>query len=830
MDRLKYLLLALTATLAGCTLYLDEPEEIPEEQRGFGEDYHEVNDSVDVTYQFNDNVRVLSKRIQDNYLTLVQADSILYFNDAIPDSDLPFAGGSVFSDCTDKLPYGLCSRVLSVTRENGMIKVVTQQADIDAVFKRLKLNVGKYVDMNSGRIDDNQPKADNDSTIYYQSVDELSTPQARAYYNKVRRQDTQWMDTPWSTRGDNNGNEDADDDDEEDIESGNKDTDETSEWGITIDTRYLDEIGKRQNAIDAMDLFNLPKIPAKIKEKIDKLGKKAKKFKFSPAFLKGGEAQWYVVADLSRKNTQYVTAVVDTDNDLVEFKTIDETTWEGGIEVGVSAGPGINEKTFQPGEWLAKKTFLKNKPEILLEYEIEGPEIVIPLWGPLGLVINTSFTIEFKVEACGKVRFIRTTRKVTGTKAYKGNVTNIDEDETKKSNGLKEASISGTAKLEMSLSAGVGLRIGKGVSIDITFGATITGGFEVKAYKNFAEEGNYEEQQVTHDNYVRLYSNWGFYIGVKVKAFFFTAVDEKFPFKPWDIFNEKYTFFPQIDTEVSKVKLAEDEIKFTDEEFPQVIQAFWYTQKFKHVGIYVSLFGDDNLLMPFVRIYEGKSKNRVGEDIYPEEAEGKSGYVVQNDNSKEYHYHLEDLEDDKLYRLVPCINWAGAVYEYPNDAQYFNSVSPYITLADVPGQESNCYQVYGADETEELKEYSTYKNTPYHYLIAAYPTVSGWSYIKKFGLLVVVYNAKGKKVINERLQIKQDKFNTYTVGIDIYTSVKNPKIEVTPYAYLFKDGTSAQLQYFQKEKRTLNLSSTKGTKDDYNEFWKYAKLISPKRK
>ncbi len=818
------------AVLTGCSLYLDEPEEIPEEQRGFGEAYHEVNDSVDVTYQFRDNVKVLSKRIQDSYLAVVEADSILYFSEYTPDSDLPQAGGGVFSDCTEKLPYGLCSTVLSVTHENGMVKVVTQQADIDAVFSRLVLNVDKYVDINKGYVDSNQPAATDSTITYYQSEDELSTPQARAYYNKVRRKDygEDWMNTPWSaTRA--SGNENADDDDEEEIEKGNKDTDETSEWGITIDTRYLDEIAKRDAAIDALDLFNLPKIPKFFKDKLDKLGKKAKKFKFSPAFLKmageDGEVQWYVVADLSRKNTQYVHAIVDTDNDLVEFKTIDETTWEGGIEVGVSAGPGINSKTYQPGEWLAKKTFLKNKPDILLEYEIEGPEIVVPLWGPLGLVVNTGFTIEFKVEACGKVRFIRTTRKVTGTRAYKGNVTNIDDDETKKENGLKEASISGTAKLEMSLSAGVGLRVGKGISLDVTFGATITGGFEIKAYKNFAEEGNYGEQQVTHDNYVRLYSNWGFYIGVKVKAFFFTALDEKFPFEPHDLFNEKYTFFPQIDEEESKVKLAEDEEQFVEDgEFQRAVEYFWYTQKFKHVGIYVSMFGNDNLVMPFVRVYEGRTKNQVGNDIYPEEAQGMSGYVVRNNNDALYHYHLEELEDDKLYRLVPCINWAGAVYEYPHESLYFNSVSPYVYLNDVPGQDSNCYQVFGERDHEFSEKY------PYHYVIAAYPTVQGWSYIKKFGLLVKVYNSKNKCVINQRLQIKEDKFNTYTVGIDLRTNVYNPLVEIQPFAYLYKDGTQAELKYFPKEKRELKLEEPIGTQKELDEFYKTAKILKPTNK
>lgn len=62
---------------------------------------------------------------------------------------------------------------------------------------------------------------------------------------------------------------------------------------------------------------------------------------------------------------------------------------------------------------------------------------------------------------------------------------------------------------------------------------------------------------------------------------------------------------------------------------------------------------------------------------------------------------------------------------------------------------------------------------------------------------------------------------------DIYTSFENPRIEVQPYAYVYKDGTTAELKYFEKEKRTLTLKQDYGTQRDFDEFYKIAKILNP---
>ena len=202
---------ALATILVGCTLYLDEPEPIPEEEKGVGSEYHEKNDTVDVTYQFNDGVKVLSRRLQDAYLAQVQ-DSVLYFYDTMPVEERPVVGEGLYSENTVQIPLGLCNTVLSVTNENGLIKVVTQPADLGKIFKKLVLNIDRYVDIEKGYIVDSVP--DVDSSL-------ISSAEARQEFLDYRAR----RDRDWTTRA-----EESD---------GADDVDEESSWGVSFDTSKI---------------------------------------------------------------------------------------------------------------------------------------------------------------------------------------------------------------------------------------------------------------------------------------------------------------------------------------------------------------------------------------------------------------------------------------------------------------------------------------------------------------------------------------------------------------------------------------------------------------
>ena len=776
---------ALATILVGCTLYLDEPEPIPEEEKGVGSEYHEKNDTVDVTYQFNDGVKILSRRLQDAYLAQVQ-DSVLYFYDTMPVEERPVVGEGLYSENTVQIPLGLCNTVLSVTNENGLIKVVTQPADLGKIFKKLVLNIDRYVDIEKGYIVDSVP--DVDSSL-------ISSPEARQEFLDYRAR----RDRDWTTRA-----EESD---------GADDVDEESSWGVSFDTRKITkESAKVAEGVSGLaEMMDLPLIPEKVRSKLNKVAKAPKKFKISPSFLKNSSAEvkWYAKGDISRKHTNHVSIVIDSDNDYVKFVNEEETTWEVGVEVGVNAGPKINDETFQPGKILLDKTLYKSKPSLKLEQDVEGPDVVIPVWGPLSIILETSFTVCFEVEACGKIVVKRVTRKVTGTEVRNGKPKNIDDEGTKSSTSVKEASISGSAKLELEFSAGIGLRIGKGLTIDVTLNGFIQGGAQVKAYKNFVEESEDNVLQVTHDNYLRFYVNIGLSLGIRIKAFFFTAYDNKFKLKSWPLVDEKYTFYPQIDTKYSNVKLDEEAEEFKDGPGGevQVEEGFWYTQKFSKMGLFASI-GSYDKMKPFIKVYEGRhGKKQIGENIYCEEAMASdyTTYTLSSSTDKEYKYHITGLKDEEVYRLVPCIDYDGVILEYKNDAEYFSSIKPYIALADIdttPAVE----QLYGNNEGWSIN--------PYRYFIVCYPNVYGSAFIKKWGLHIKVFNSKGKAILNKRFPVSATGWHLYTIGLNMYTSVKNPKVEIRPYAYVYKDATESELRYYDKEKHTLTLSDSKGVISD----------------
>lgn len=117
----------------------DEPENKPENKKGFGYPITEDVEGGKITYQYNDEVIVLGEATQ-KYLVKVEADTILYFSESTPERLLPYKGGIISSAVVDdKTPYGLGNRVISVTQEDGLYKCVTTAASLDEIFKELNL-------------------------------------------------------------------------------------------------------------------------------------------------------------------------------------------------------------------------------------------------------------------------------------------------------------------------------------------------------------------------------------------------------------------------------------------------------------------------------------------------------------------------------------------------------------------------------------------------------------------------------------------------------------------------------------------------------------------
>ena len=98
----------------------------------------ETTDKYDITYQYKEDVRILND-VAQKYIVDVEADSILYFSLSTPAEILPEQGMVVAAKITDKTPYGLGNKVISMTKEPDRIKCVTTTAALDDIFQELKL-------------------------------------------------------------------------------------------------------------------------------------------------------------------------------------------------------------------------------------------------------------------------------------------------------------------------------------------------------------------------------------------------------------------------------------------------------------------------------------------------------------------------------------------------------------------------------------------------------------------------------------------------------------------------------------------------------------------
>lgn len=131
--------LFVSLSLVSCTLMMDDLE-LSEEERGFDEPVVEQSEFGEVTFQYNQGVRPITRNVQE-YLVSVEHDSILYFMDNLPEEWRLRPGDLLAAGCTRKLPMGLNHRVLSVEQTGGLIKVVTTTASRNDIYKELDINL-----------------------------------------------------------------------------------------------------------------------------------------------------------------------------------------------------------------------------------------------------------------------------------------------------------------------------------------------------------------------------------------------------------------------------------------------------------------------------------------------------------------------------------------------------------------------------------------------------------------------------------------------------------------------------------------------------------------
>lgn len=121
--------------VTSCRLSFDEWM-TTEEERGHGEPFTENTDYGSFTYEFNDSVISVTKKVAE-YITRVESDTVLYFMGSTPKEWLPYVGSKLFSKRSRKLFKGLNDIVLRVEKVGAEYRVVTAPVAIESVFKSL---------------------------------------------------------------------------------------------------------------------------------------------------------------------------------------------------------------------------------------------------------------------------------------------------------------------------------------------------------------------------------------------------------------------------------------------------------------------------------------------------------------------------------------------------------------------------------------------------------------------------------------------------------------------------------------------------------------------
>lgn len=131
-------LLLSALLLSSCELSMEEYI-VSEEDKGKEEPCTEVSEYGEITYQYQDDVTALNGEPQ-NYIAMMN-DSVIWFMDNLPDKWVPKEGHYIAANCSRTIPLGICSKVRSVTRDAGMIRVEHEPTDKENVFKKLEMRL-----------------------------------------------------------------------------------------------------------------------------------------------------------------------------------------------------------------------------------------------------------------------------------------------------------------------------------------------------------------------------------------------------------------------------------------------------------------------------------------------------------------------------------------------------------------------------------------------------------------------------------------------------------------------------------------------------------------
>ena len=132
-----------SAIITGCTLYMDDPDDLRVLRTESGYLEEEVIELPDgngtITYKYNQKTIAITDEVED-YVVNVEDDSIVYFASSIPDYYLPEAGEMMTCSFREKFPDGFCHRCIDRSEVNGLYRCVFTKCSLADAFDELQIN------------------------------------------------------------------------------------------------------------------------------------------------------------------------------------------------------------------------------------------------------------------------------------------------------------------------------------------------------------------------------------------------------------------------------------------------------------------------------------------------------------------------------------------------------------------------------------------------------------------------------------------------------------------------------------------------------------------